>query len=237
MIARGRQAGGIMGKQTKQKFFGTTRLGLIVFLHTAAFLNFPLPLVKAQIVTQSEPSRERFVSSTPSQKAEPVIHVSRFVFVGNTAFSDAELAIVVAPYLRRPLSFAEFLKVEKAVTQFYTDHGYVTSGAFIPADQTFDLNLVVKIQIVEGLPERIEVEGTQRVNPDYVKFRIQLGAKKPLKVDQLEDQLRLLSAELFFKDVHATLNPGSKPAQSILVVHVTEVDYEKIATLIDISRN
>ncbi len=237
MISRGGQAGGIMGKQTKQKFFGATRLGLIVFLHTATLLNFPLLVVKAQIVTQSEPSREHFVSSTPSQEAKPV-YVNQFEFIGNTAFSDAELATVVAPYLGRPISFAELLKVEKAVTQFYTDHGYVTSGAVIPANQVFNPNnLVVRIAIVEGLPERIEVKGTRRINSDYVKFRIQLGAKKPLKVDQIEDQLRLLSAELFFKDVQATLNAGTRPEQSILVVRVTEVDYEKIATLMEQLKN
>ncbi|RAM50021.1 MAG: PBS lyase [Hapalosiphonaceae cyanobacterium JJU2] len=227
-----------MGKQTKQKFFGATRLGLIVFLHTAAFLNFQLPLVKAQIVIQSKPNLEYLVSLAANKQAEPVILVKRFEFEGNTAFSNAELNSVVAPYLERPLSFTELLKTGKAITQFYTDHGYITSGAFIPANQTFvPNNLVVKIQIVEGLPERIEVKGTQQVNPDYVKFRIQLGAKKPLKVDQLVDQLKLLKSELLFKDVQATLKAGSTPGQSILIVHVTEVDYEKIAALMEQLKN
>lgn len=224
-----------MGKQARQKFFVAIRLRLIVFLHTVTLLNFPLLIVKAQIVTQSEPSRERFVSSTPSQEAKQTIYVKQFEFIGNTAFSDAELATVVAPYLGRPVTLAEIFQARSAITQFYINHRYITSGAYIPRQAISDG--VIKIQVVEGLPEKIEVKGTRRVNPDYIKFRIQLGAKKPLKVDQLEDQLRLLSAELFFKDVQATLSAGSKPGLSILIVRVTEVDYEKIATLMEQLKN
>lgn len=224
-----------MGKQTKQKFFVAIRLRLTVFLHIVTLLNFPLLTLKAQIVTPSESSRERFMSSTPSQEAKEVIYVKQFEFIGNTAFSNADLATVVAPYLGRPLSVEELFEARRAITQFYINHRYITSGAFIPPQTA--VGGVVIIQVVEGLPEKIEVKGTRRINADYIKFRTQLGAKTPLKVDQLEDQLRLLSAELFFKDVQVTLRPGSQPGRSILIVRVAEVDYEKIATLMEQLKN
>ena len=75
-------------------------------------------------------------TSTPAPIPDSII-VKEFIFQGNTAFSDAELAKLTQDYTGRPLTFAELLEVESAVTKLYNDAGYINSGATIPADQSF----------------------------------------------------------------------------------------------------
>ncbi|GGA12754.1 POTRA domain-containing protein [Okeania sp. KiyG1] len=74
---------------------------------------------------------------SPSPQSPPLqipgkITVTQFVVVGSTVFSSTELAEILEPFTGRPISFAELLEAQTAVTQLYFDRGYVTSGAFIP---------------------------------------------------------------------------------------------------------
>jgi hemolysin activation/secretion protein len=80
---------------------------------------------------------------------------------------------VLARFTKKPISFAELFQARSAVTKLYTDQGYITSGAYIPP-QRFQSG-VVKIQVVEGGLEDIQVTGTQRLNPNYMRSRIAIA--------------------------------------------------------------
>ena len=71
------------------------------------------------------------------------IHVT-----GNTAFSDAELATVTAPYTNRTLTTEDLERLRLELTLLYVNKGYITSGTIIP-DQDVT-NGVINLQIVEG---------------------------------------------------------------------------------------
>ena len=75
---------------------------------------------------------------------------------------------------------------------------------------------------MKGELEEIEIEGTRRLNPGYIRSRVELGAGKPLNIANLEDQLRLLRTNPLFESVEATLRSGTEVGKSILVVRVTE---------------
>jgi hypothetical protein len=101
------------------------------------------------------PRREEPLEPTPPTPPIPetrpnipgTITVKRFEFVGNTAFSNEELAEVIKPFTGKPITFADLLQVEAAVSRKYTNAGYINSGAVIPADQTLaPEGAVVKIQ-------------------------------------------------------------------------------------------
>jgi hemolysin activation/secretion protein len=72
--------------------------------------------------------------------------------------------------------------------------------------------------------EEIQIEGTQRLNPNYIRSRIRLGTTTPLRVDRLEDQLRLLRTDPLFESIDASLRSGKEIGQSILVVRVKEAN-------------
>jgi hemolysin activation/secretion protein len=163
------------------------------------------------------------------------ITVARFEVVGSTVFSVEELAGVTAPFTHRPISFAELLQAQAAVTQLYTSHGYVTSGAVIPPQTLNDG--VVRIQVVEGGLEAITVAGTQRLNPNYVRSRLAIASRKPLNSRRLLEALQLLQLNPLIQTVSADLSAGTRPGENLLAVRVVEAPSFHAQTAIDNDRS
>lgn len=147
------------------------------------------------------------------------VTLQRFEFVGNTAFSSEELAKVTAEFTNRPITFAELLQAEATITKLYTDAGYINSGAIILAGQNLSSG-VVTVQIVEGGVERILVEGTGRLNPNYVRSRLAIATGRPLNTKRLLQALQLLQLDPLIQNLSAELSAGSRPDQSILEVRI-----------------
>ncbi|MBO3457339.1 ShlB/FhaC/HecB family hemolysin secretion/activation protein [Aetokthonos hydrillicola Thurmond2011] len=164
----------------------------------------------------------------PSQNLPKIpgsITVSRFEFIGNTAFSNKKLTEITAKFTRKPITFAQLLEAEAAVTKLYTDAGYINSGAVIPANQIFSpKGAVVKIQIIEGGIEDIKVTGTRRLNPNYIRSRLKLASSKPLNRERLLEGLQLLQLNPLIKNISAELSAGSRPDLSLLEVKVVEAN-------------
>jgi hypothetical protein len=75
------------------------------------------------------------------------------------------------------------------------------------SDRTFVRQV---IRIIEGHVSEIELQGTKRLNPGYIRDRIKLGASIPLNTIQLEDQLKLLRTDPLFTNVEASLRSTGK---------------------------
>ncbi|NES65549.1 MAG: ShlB/FhaC/HecB family hemolysin secretion/activation protein [Okeania sp. SIO2D1] len=148
------------------------------------------------------------------------ITVTQFVVVGSTVFSSTELAEILEPFTDRPISFAELLEAQTAVTQLYFDGGYVTSGAFIPPQTLQDGT--VTIEVIEGIVEVIEISGLKRLNSGYIRSRIESGIKTPLNQDDLFQSLQLLQLDPLVERLSANLTAGSRPGLSRLEVEVEE---------------
>ncbi|MFB2836190.1 ShlB/FhaC/HecB family hemolysin secretion/activation protein [Floridanema evergladense] len=145
------------------------------------------------------------------------IKVDGYQVEGSTVFSKEEFDAVLKPFVGN-ISFAQLLQARSAVTQLYVSKGYITSGAFIPP-QTLTGG-IVKIQVVEGSIEEIRVTGTGRLNPNYVRSRLRLGAKTPLNVNRLLESLQLLQLNPLIRNISAELSAGTRPGLSILEVTV-----------------
>jgi hemolysin activation/secretion protein len=190
----------------------------------------PLPNPPAPVPTPALPPPADLLplpapSAPPPQPEAPplegTIIVNQFKVVGSTVFSADQLAKVTAPFIDRPLNFAELLQVRSAITQLYVDQGYVTSGAFIPSDQVIEAGIVT-IQVVEGRLSEIQVKGNQRLRTRYVRDRLALVAGQPLNVNRLLKALQLLQLNPLIKTISAELTPGTQPGVSILEVQVAE---------------
>ncbi|MBE9186433.1 ShlB/FhaC/HecB family hemolysin secretion/activation protein [Microcoleus sp. LEGE 07076] len=153
------------------------------------------------------------------------IRVLRFEFEGNTAFSDRELAEVTQQFAGRPITFAELIAAEAAVTQKYVAAGYINSGAVIPANQSFPREGgVVKIRIVEGGLDEIKIAGNRRLNSSYVRSRLERATRRPLNRDRLLEALQLLQLDPLIANISADLQAGSRPENSRLEVRIEEAD-------------
>jgi hemolysin activation/secretion protein len=139
----------------------------------------PLPSPDELLKPPSQPT-----SPTQTEPTETgAITVQKFEVLGSTVFSTADLNEVLDKFTKRSLTFTELLQARSAITDLYISKGYITSGAYIPPQ-----NLgtgIVKIQVIEGGLEEIKVTGTNRLNPDYIRSRINIATGTPLNRDRL----------------------------------------------------
>ena len=216
----------------------------------------PQPLLKKpQLEPEPKPSVELNPSKSPSsseiEDTSRTIKVKRFDFEGNTAFSDAELRKALNKLTNKEISFGELLQAEEIIKDKYTEGCirsnnneekklpcYINSGAFIPANQEVTPeNAVVKIQVVEGGIENIEIEGLSKLKTSYISSRLQRGISRPLERESLLEQLQILQLDPLIENISAELAAGSRPEKSILEINVIEADSLNIDLFTDNARS
>ncbi|MCP2730076.1 ShlB/FhaC/HecB family hemolysin secretion/activation protein [Limnofasciculus baicalensis] len=170
--------------------------------------------------TRINPSPSNIKQTTDPPGIPGLITVERIEVKGSTVFGENELNPIIKPVEGRTVGIEELRKVADALSQLYLDRGYITSRAILNEESLS--SRVVQIQVIEGSLEDVQVEGAKRINPNYVRSRIQLGASTPLNTGKLEDQLRLLRADPLFENVEASLKAGTGIGKSILVVRINE---------------
>ncbi|MGD1921153.1 MAG: ShlB/FhaC/HecB family hemolysin secretion/activation protein [Pleurocapsa sp.] len=156
------------------------------------------------------------------------IIVKEFDVVGSSVFSEQELAAAVKPYRNRPLTLPELFQARSIITKLYTDKVYVNSGAYIPPQELDDGK--VKIAVLEGKLEGINVSGTDRLTPRYISSRIEAAAGKPVNVESLLAALQLLRVDPLINNVSAELSAGIQPGTSLLDIQVEEADVFDLST-------
>ena len=161
--------------------------------------------------------------------------VNRIEVVGTTVFKSEDFALISAPFVGREVSFAELLQVKDAITKFYTDRGYATTGAFI-TPQISEAG-VIKIQVIEGSLQEIKIVGNRRLPSKYIRSRIRLGAQKPLNIPRLLEKLQLLRLDPRIQNLSAELQTGTRPGTNVLRVEVKEADTFKLTATLDNGRS
>lgn len=155
---------------------------------------------------------------TPPGTVRVFVHGVRVI--GNTVFSDAEIAEVTAPFKNRTLLTEDLERLRLALTLLYVNKGYLTSGAIIP-DQDVTAG-VITVQLIEGRLTRIDVEGNRWFGSSYLRDRLELGSRTPVTLDPLQEQLQLLQQDRRIERVNAELRPGDQRGDSILNVRVAD---------------
>ncbi|MBD1934790.1 ShlB/FhaC/HecB family hemolysin secretion/activation protein [Trichocoleus sp. FACHB-69] len=187
--------------------------------------RFPQPVPTPEPLPQESPPPVLTPTPTPTPTTAPAsdsLQVNKIQVIGSTIFDQDELNPITQKFEGRVVTLEELRNVADAITQLYLNQGYITSRAILVDQAVTDG--VVQIRVIEGTLEEIRVEGTRRLNPNYVRSRVRLGAGRPLNTGKLEDQLRLLRIDPLFKNIEASLRAGSGVGQSILVVRVTEAN-------------
>lgn len=182
----------------------------------------PLPQLPDQLTPAQDDPNAKF-------------RVDRIEVVGSTVFKPEQFATITAPFVGKELTFAELLQIKEAITKLYTDNGYVTTGALI-TPQTVDAG-VIKIQVIEGSLQEIKIIGNRRLQSQYIRDRIQLGAGTPLNVPRLIEKLQLLRLDPRIQNLSAELQMGVTPGSNILQVEVQEADTFTLTTSLDNGRS
>ena len=159
-------------------------------------------------------------TGVPTQPGTVRVLVRDVRVIGNTAFSEQEIAAVTAPFKNRTLLTEDLERLRLALTLLYVNKGYLTSGAIIP-DQDV-MSGVITVQIIEGKLTRIDVEGNRWFRSSYLSDRLSLGIRTPVRLDPLQEQLQLLQQDRRIERVNAELRPGDQRGDSVLNVRVAD---------------
>ncbi len=181
----------------------------------------------------SLPSPEELLPSpiTPPEElpsTEETIIVTEFIFTGNTAFTNEELTEKFTTDLtNRPVSLTRLLQIALEIATLYAQQGYITSGAIIsiPEETQQQGTGIVEVKIIEGELTEIKIlprEGSLKLNPNYIRSRLNLAVSKPLNINRLQEALQLLQLDPLIQSLSATLSDGPRPGQNALEVAVTE---------------
>lgn len=149
--------------------------------------------------------------------AAPVT-LSAVRFEGARAIPEAELAVLAAPFLNRPLRPLDLEELRQRITRAYVDRGFVNSGAVLPDDALQGGTLTLRI--VEGRITRLRQTGLQGLGETYLAARL-LRADEVLQVQRLQERFQLQLADPLFARINARLLPDDGPGRSVLDLEVT----------------
>ena len=203
-------------------------------------LPTPQPLPEPQTLPPLEelfltPEQIRAIPQPSLEQIPGKITVTQFDVIGNTVFSHTELTKVLEPFTNKSISFAELLKAQEAISQLYVKLGYITSGAFIPPQEL--KNGIVKIEVIEGKVESINITGLQRLKAGYLRSRLGLATKTPLNQNRLLQSLQMLQLDPLIANLSAELAAGSRPGVSTLEIKVREAKAFSAQVSIDNQRS
>jgi len=176
----------------------------------------------------------------PTPSPDSSIIIRDVEITGNTVL-QAEIDQIKAQFRGRSIAQeaieSTLQDIADAITQQYLDQGYLNSYAIAVPDNSNLNNGIFSIRVIEGRLGTIDIrwvnEDSQPNEPNvphhlhesYVRQRIRRGAGFPLRIDQLEDQLRLLRANTsLFESVEATLVASGEPGKSSLIVTLDEAN-------------
>ncbi|MEH1931175.1 ShlB/FhaC/HecB family hemolysin secretion/activation protein [Nostoc sp.] len=177
----------------------------------------PTPPIPTVPILPSPPQENSPETTFPSGES---FFVKEIQVKGYTVL-EAEIIKLKQPLENKKITFEQLLQLRSQITELYVKKGYITSGAFIPNNQNIASG-VVQIQVVEGELEGISILGLERLQPAYVRSRIERLTGKPLNQKRIEQALQLLQLDPLIKRVNAELTAGSTPGSNILQVTITE---------------
>ena len=93
--------------------------------------------------------------ATPKTEGDATVVVKQFTVSGNTLFTEAAFAPVLARYAQRALTMAELQQAADAVVQFYLDAGYLARTVLPKQDVTEG---VVRIQVIESSFSGVQID-------------------------------------------------------------------------------
>ncbi|NDJ20633.1 BamA/TamA family outer membrane protein [Nostoc sp. B(2019)] len=171
-----------------------------------------------------DPNSQITNPNQPAQNLDDRIRIRKIQVLDSTVFNENDFNRVVQAFEKRDLTLEEIRKVADAVTQLYLNKGYINSRAIPYIQRSSTTEDVLIIRILEGRLTEIQIEGTRRLNPSYIRSRVKLGVGIPFNTGKLEEQLKLLRLDPLFDNVEASLRPTGKVGQSVLIVRVQEAN-------------
>jgi hemolysin activation/secretion protein len=147
------------------------------------------------------------------------LKVNKYIFEDATIFTTQELN-QIAGSIKKTNSLADVYMVAQEITKKYRVEGYILSKAIIPEQNIEDG--IVKVQIIEGFIDNIEVKGSKFIEKLLNKQSIL--DSKPLKADVLERALLNLR-DIPGVKLSSVLRPSASIGASHLIINIENTSH------------
>ena len=189
-------------------------------------ISVPSPDLSTGI--ESKETRENLQSSSFAFSDRP-IKIKKIEVSGNSLFK-IEIARLTQAFQGKSTTLAELYELRSSISKLYIDNGYVNSGAYLPPQKI--QNGVVKIEVLEGGIETIEVTGNKHLSDRYITSRLK-SLPTPIRTEQLLERLQLLRLDPLIENISAELSAGLTPGMSRLDIQVKEADAFTLSSSLD----
>ncbi len=184
-----------------------------------SILTISVPNANFSTAIESQKTRRNLQISNFTISDRP-IQVKKIEVLGNSMF-EAEIAQLTKKFTGKLTTLSELYQLRSSISKLYVNNGYVNSGAYLPPQKLQDG--VVKIEVLEGGLETIEVTGNKRLSDHYIASRLK-SLPTPIKTEQLLERLQLLRLDPLIANISAELSAGLTPGMSRLDIEVKEAD-------------
>lgn len=162
-------------------------------------------------------------SATPPAATVRIIP-TEFRFEGNSLFDAATLAALLAPRLNQPTDLAGLQEAARLVRAYYVDRGHLLTDVFIPQQALRAGGGPVTFGVLEARVGQVVVrtQGTrisQATAESLARRHLAPGA--PITADSLDKPVLLLR-DLPGYNATATVEPGTRPGESNIILDVRE---------------
>lgn len=179
------------------------------------------PEVAAQPAPSAPPNEQAALPDAveDSPATEAGIFVEQFEVLGSSIFSAETLAEIAqgaalqeeaiatsgeiprAESINRNLTLSDLVRASDAITNYYVERDYITSGAFIPADALDRDTTTIPIEIIEGSLEAVNVT---------------LNPVEPIELSALPASISQPSADWFRVPIAPTAPTSELPETALL---------------------
>ena len=149
---------------------------------------------------------------------------------GNTVFSDAQLATLVAPYEHRQVTLRELSELADKIADRYRSEGYPTTQVFLPPQRIQEGT--VHIAIVEGKIGKVTLEGNKHYRTSVIANQLDFKTGELLKVSDLSDNLNNINRNQSYR-LKAVITKGEGAGNTDINLQVEETQPWQIIASFD----
>lgn len=176
-------------------------------MHTSKFLGFCFALTIGFNVAAQDLSS---LDSLPIRDIE----------VSGDLIPPDVLDSTLASYRNRQVTAGELLLLAQQLTQYLIEQGYVNSGVILPDQQVNDG--VVRLRIVAGRLDRVNVDGNRNVPERYIAARVASVQTDAFNINRAVEGLQVLERDPLIKRLNAELKPSVERGLALLNINVEE---------------
>lgn len=153
------------------------------------------------------------------QQAAVTFKLEKLELDESTVLEQAELQKLTDEYIGKEVGVKDLYELVNKINKLYLDNGYFTCRAILPA-QTIK-NGTVKIELIEGKTNAVEVQGNKYTKSKYISKRMSLKQGEVANINKLNDDLLRFNAA---NDVQLriSLQAGSEPGTTDYVISAYE---------------